>query len=199
MFKRIPAYKTSTGALKETIEDAVREELRVLLEATDGSYMSVTIDAIIEHKDEIIELLTALNGLHFERLSGDNVKKTHREPLESPKTEAKDDDDLPEYMKDDNAELQHDIIHTDDRTPEQLYVQHQERWLSAYKIKCGDTVKVRCGANSYQEGWDEAWDEEMDETVGYTFEVSSWFDKSGVLLSNDFYYPYFVLEPVKGE
>jgi hypothetical protein len=179
MFKRKLVYKTSTGALRETIEDAAREELMVLLEATDGSYMSVTIEAIIKHKDEIIEILTALNWPHFERLSDDNVKKCSRESLESSKTEA-------------NAD-------SDDMTSEQLYVQHQECWLKTHNVKAGDRVRVRCEANSFQEGWGEAWDEEMDKTVGYTFEVSSWFAKSGLLLSNDFYYPYYVLEPVKGE
>ena len=66
-------------------------------------------------------------------------------------------------------------------------------------IKVGDRVKVMRKTKSYTNGWDTCWVPEMNESVGKVFKVEGFseFDKGdGFLLSDGFYYPFFVLEKV---
>ncbi len=175
MFERVSGYKTSTGAFKLTIEEVVREELKAILECSDSPWI---VNTIIEHSDKIYELLAELKVPNTDALSDDNAKKSSCEQLESSKTQTKENDE---------------------RGKSAVYIKHQSHWIARYHLHVGDMVKVLKEAKNYEDGWGDRWYNEMFDSISETLEVISWDKSGGIKLSNDCYYPYFVLEKVYGD
>lgn len=57
----------------------------------------------------------------------------------------------------------------------------------------GDWIKVMRKAEQYEQGWPTSWNPEMDAAVGKSFQIQN-RSAPGFQLSNDFWFPYFVLE-----
>ena len=69
---------------------------------------------------------------------------------------------------------------------------------TAFDAKVGDEVKVLRKAKSKENGWGQVWSKMgMDSTVGKTLKVKMIHPSDGYLLENDYYYPFFVLEPMQ--
>lgn len=60
----------------------------------------------------------------------------------------------------------------------------------------GDKVKVLRKAKSHERGWQDDWVSEMDSSVSQILEVKHTRGREGVLLSDNYWYPNFVLEKV---
>lgn len=66
-------------------------------------------------------------------------------------------------------------------------------------IKVGDTVRVLRKAADGEMGWNNEWDDdEMDGYVGREWQVTEVYGDCGVLLNRGCYFPFFVLEKIKG-
>lgn len=63
-------------------------------------------------------------------------------------------------------------------------------------INVGQLVRVRCIALREENCWPGVWFWGMNRTVGRCYDVVSIADRMGILLSNGYYYPFFVLEVV---
>jgi hypothetical protein len=89
------------------------------------------------------------------------------------------------------------------------YAERQKEWIKKHNLKVGDKVKVLRRAENHKGGWGTYWPCQIDDTVGKTYEVDTISDYSIRLRLNkesggfsgyfDWWYPYFVLEPVKQE
>jgi hypothetical protein len=71
------------------------------------------------------------------------------------------------------------------------------KWHEKSGIKVGDIVRVLRKAQDEEMGWALAWLGTMDETVGQIFIVEEDDKVEGFGLSNNWNYPYFVLEKVE--
>jgi len=78
----------------------------------------------------------------------------------------------------------------------------QEKYIAGQKasgIKVGDTVRVTRKAGTCEDGWATFWPPASDDIVGHTRVVDE-VDNAGALgvhLTNECWFPYFVLEIVK--
>ena len=84
--------------------------------------------------------------------------------------------------------------------PREQYLAGQE----ASGIKPGDWVKVTRAAEDHEQGWGNSWASSMDDSIGKTLRVSSVDGASGIYLEKsgaplDYYFPFFVLEPVSNQ
>jgi hypothetical protein len=89
--------------------------------------------------------------------------------------------------------------------PEPTYAERQVAWVKETGIKEGDKVRVTRKVKEHEDDWDCSWTEEMDECVGRIGTVgipttgsTSTTGSVRVAFEDDFwYFPYYVLEPVK--
>ncbi len=79
-----------------------------------------------------------------------------------------------------------------DAGQEELYLKHHK----ACGIKVGDRVKVTRKAGSHKNGWDNWWVENMDKMIGNLGVIINDGDTLGFKLSDESYYPFFVLEKI---
>jgi hypothetical protein len=61
-------------------------------------------------------------------------------------------------------------------------------------IEVGDTVRVLREAKSHEMGWSHIWVITMNEFIGNELKVISLDNGAGIQLSNDYYFPFFVLK-----
>lgn len=78
------------------------------------------------------------------------------------------------------------------------YAERQADWVEKNGIKVGSKVRVVREAVDYEDGWAAAWVRSMVPSVGKIFSVKE-AGTNGVRLDDLYWYPYFVLEPVKGQ
>lgn len=82
------------------------------------------------------------------------------------------------------------------------YSERQRQWITKYNIQVGDKVKVVRKCGSYANGWDLLWNDSMDDWVGKTITIKEIHEQKGFKTSYDkslsnWWFPYFVLEPIK--
>jgi hypothetical protein len=75
-------------------------------------------------------------------------------------------------------------------TLKEAYIKMQENC----GIEVGDTVKVLREAKNYEMGWSYVWVITMNEFIGNELKVISLDNVAGIQLSNDYYFPFFVLK-----
>ncbi len=63
-------------------------------------------------------------------------------------------------------------------------------------IKVGDRVKVLRKTKSHTLGWGTYWVPPMDGSVGKIFNVRGTHTEWGMLLPDEYYYPFFVLKKI---
>lgn len=86
------------------------------------------------------------------------------------------------------------------RKKEPSYIDRQNEWIKKNDIKIGDQVKVTRIASGFESGWGNMWVDCMDKQVGKILRVKRIAEiHSGIQLDDNFYYPFFVLEKVKGK
>jgi hypothetical protein len=79
---------------------------------------------------------------------------------------------------------------------------HKDMMANAYNtgqkecgLKIGDTVKVLAKCENFANGWGTGWNAlKMNPSIGRFLTVQSISNRIGIMLSNGYYYPYFVLE-----
>jgi len=81
------------------------------------------------------------------------------------------------------------------------YANRQAEWIKKHNVKVGDKVKVLRKCADYEDGWGETWVKDMEANIGKVNRIKHLCHSSlGISLEvpcNAFFYPYFVLEPVK--
>jgi hypothetical protein len=83
-------------------------------------------------------------------------------------------------------------------TVTESYEFRQQQWLKENDIKIGDKVKVLRSALDRECGWSTVWNEDMDRYVRLELTIEH-IDSCFGCFSNNYYYPYFVLEKVVNE
>ncbi len=78
-----------------------------------------------------------------------------------------------------------------------LYIAKQNKWIDKHQLKIGSKVKVLRKSKDYEENWGTVWNPDMNHTIGKTLSVCKFDGGWGVILDNERFYPYFVLEPMK--
>lgn len=84
--------------------------------------------------------------------------------------------------------------------PEPTYKERQTEWLKETGLKVGDKVKIVRKANDHENGWGTVWATLMNKYVGKTGVIDDVDFECGIhviVTSLGWWYPYFVLEPVK--
>jgi len=83
-------------------------------------------------------------------------------------------------------------------TENNIYIALEKKWIELNKIKIGDNVKILRISKSHENGWAMPWGKPMNDTKNKTLKIKGLSNPNGygILLSNRFFYPYFVLEPV---
>jgi len=81
------------------------------------------------------------------------------------------------------------------------YANRQAEWIKKHNVKVGDKVKVLRKCADYEDGWGETWVKDMEANIGKVNRIKTLCHSSlGISIEvpcNAFFYPYFVLEPVK--
>jgi len=81
------------------------------------------------------------------------------------------------------------------------YTAAQEAFIALANLKTGSVVRVMRSAKDNEMGWGTYWNnKDMDRAVGNTRTVESVDEKHlGIRMTDGFYYPFFVLQPVLPE
>jgi len=79
------------------------------------------------------------------------------------------------------------------------YIKAQEAWIKENNIKVGDKVFITKRTVDFKRGWDNTWETVMCEFVGTEQSIILFENERGILLSNGFRFPFFVLEKVNNK
>jgi len=89
-------------------------------------------------------------------------------------------------------------------TPNEKYAKAHDAWLEMTGLKKGDRVRVLRSAKDNEHGWGWHWTSQKEKCVGEVFEVVNVDERDytdgkrvGCVLSNDNFYPFFILEVVE--
>lgn len=82
------------------------------------------------------------------------------------------------------------------RTNAPTYTELQAEWCNDYGIKVGSKVKVTRRAEDGEQGWGAIWMTRMNRYVGSVGTIDEIHQKDGLAI-DEWFFPYFVLEPVK--
>ena len=83
------------------------------------------------------------------------------------------------------------------------YVRRQDNWVETNNVKNGDLVRILRIAKDDEMGWDNVWEYKMSDSVGQTLRIDDAdidagdLFESGIVLSDGYQYPFFVLEVVR--
>lgn len=83
-----------------------------------------------------------------------------------------------------------------DPPAEPTYAELQAEWCNNYGIKVGSKVKVTRRAEDGEQDWRAVWVTKMNRYVGSVGTIDEIHQKDGLAI-DEWYFPYFVLEPVK--
>ena len=84
-------------------------------------------------------------------------------------------------------------------TNKEEYAIMRQEWIKYYNIKEGDTVLVTSNGKEGI-GWQGTWVDGMNKTIGsilQIYTVSEDSPNSGIQLTNNWWYPYYVLEKIE--
>ncbi len=76
------------------------------------------------------------------------------------------------------------------------YIAKQNKWLDKHRLKIGSKIKIVRKGTHDEDDWSSCWTPKMDDTIGKTLSICAFRGKFGIMLNNQYLYPYFVLEPV---